>query len=132
MRISFLILIAFCFAFPCLGAAQGVVFDQRYRAGHRYHQTVTTEQEMDMDLGTQKVERRMNMTMGLTALADDAADGGKRVIIAYDRAAMSQSAGGKKYSYDSKEPNAANAGPLAVLGAIVGKEFTVIFDAAGA
>lgn len=131
MRISFLILIAFCLARPSPGAAQGVVFDQRYKAGHRYHQTVTTEQEMDMDLGTQKVEQRMTMTLGLMALADDAANGGKRVIIAYDRAAMSQSAAGKKYSYDSKEPDTANAGPLAVLGGIVGKEFTVLFDAAG-
>jgi hypothetical protein len=114
---------------PGLRAQDTLVFDQRYKSGHRYHQTVTTEQEMDLDLGTQKQEQRTSMTMGIAAVVADGPGGtGKRVTITYDHAAMTQSAGGQKFSFDSKQPAAANAGPLAVLGGIVGREFKVLFD----
>jgi hypothetical protein len=132
MRSLFLFLISLCLALPASAADDGLIFDQRYKGGNRYHQTVSTEQEMDMDLGYQKVEQRMTMTMGMFAVVEDIPGGaGQRVTISYDRAAMSQSTGNQKFSFDSKEPAAANAGPLSALGALVGREFTVLFDSEG-
>lgn len=120
-------------AVSTLQAQDSLVFNQQYKGGHRYHQTITTEQEMDMDLGYKKVEQRMSMQLGMAVSVEDLEGaGGQRVTIAYDHTAMSQSAGGQKFSFDSKAPQAANAGPLAALGNIVGREFHVILDSDGA
>ena len=106
-----------------------MVFAQRYQTGNHYHQTITTEQHIDMDLGTQKVEQQMSMSLGMIADATESTvDFGKRVKVSYDSAAIQQTVNGQKFSYDSKSPDTANAGPLAAFGAIVGREFTIIFD----
>jgi len=112
-----------------LCADEPLVFNQRYKSGNRYHQTITTEQQIDMDLGAQQVHQQMSMALGMAAeVTDSEKDFGKRVKVSYDKATISQTVNGQKFAFDSSAPNAANAGPLAAFGGIVGREFTIIFD----
>jgi hypothetical protein len=113
-----------------LCGADGVVFQQAYKPGHTYHQTMTMKQEMEMDLGEQKMDRQVSTTMGMRAVVTPHENArSKRVAIKYDSVQASVSGGGQKFSFDSKAPEAAaNAGPLAAYGKIVGQEFKVVFD----
>jgi hypothetical protein len=110
-------------------AADGIVFDQGYKPGHTYHQTMTMKQEMEMDMGTQKMDRQVSTTMGMLAVVTPHENGrSKRVAIQYDSIQATVAGDGQKFSFDSKAPEAANAGPLQAYGKIVGQEFKVIFD----
>jgi hypothetical protein len=67
--------------------------------------------------------------MGIAATVTAHEDGrSRRAAMRYDRATMSMEAGGQKFSYDSQNPGAANAGPLGAFGRVVGQEFRVVFD----
>ncbi len=110
-------------------AADGIVFDQAYKPGHTYHQTMTMKQEMEMDMGSIKMDRQVSTTMGMLAKATLHENGrSKRVAIQYDSIQASVAGDGQKFSFDSKTPDAANAGPLQAYGKIVGQEFKVVFD----
>ena len=110
-------------------AAEGVVFDQGYQPGHTYHQTMTMKQEMSMDMGPQKMERQVSTTMGMLAVVTPHENArSKRVAIQYDSIQATVAGDGQKFSFDSKAPDAANAGPLQAYGKIVGQEFKVVFD----
>ena len=112
-------------------AADGIVFDQAYKPGHTYHQTMTMKQEMEMDMGSIKMDRQVSTTMGMLAKVTPHENGrSKRVAIQYDSIQASVAGDGQKFSFDSKTPDAANAGPLQAYGKIVGQEFKVIFDEA--
>jgi hypothetical protein len=116
-------------ATPLLRAQDSLVFNQRYKAGFRYHQTISTDQQINMDLGARNVQQQMTMSLGMAAeVTESEKDFGKRVKVSYDRATISQTVDGQKFSFDSSAPNAANAGPLAAFGGIVGREFTIVFD----
>lgn len=121
---------AFAIAFTARGlAADSLVFDQGYRPGHTYHQTMTMRQEMEMDLGAAKMERQVSTTMGMLAVVKPHENGrSKRVAIQYDSIQASVTADGQKFSFDSKALDTANAGPLQAYGKIVGQEFKVVFD----
>ena len=132
MRFLIPILAAFAVLLTPSIAAEGIVFDQAYRPGHTYHQTMTMKQEMQMDMGTVKMDRQMSTTMGMLAVVTRHEDGSsKRVAIKYDSIQASIAGGGEKFTFDSKAPaeDAAKAGPLQAYGKIVGQEFKVIFDA---
>jgi hypothetical protein len=129
MRHLFYLFLALIAAAPSLHAEDSLVFSQRYKSGFRYHQTITTNQEMDMDLGVRRVQQQMVMSLGMAAeVTDSEKDFGKRVKVSYDKASISQTVDGQKFSFDSSAPDAANAGPLAAFGGIVGREFTIVFD----
>ncbi len=122
--------------FPCLllltarGAEkEGVIFKQRYTPGHRYHQTTSMTQQLDLDLGTQRMDQEMSMSVGMDAVVTQHEDlKSKRVTVKYDRAAVSMNSQGEKFSFDSQNPDAANSGPLAMFGKVVGKSFKVVFN----
>jgi hypothetical protein len=129
------------FLFPTLAAlavllspatgAEGMVFDQAYRPGYTYHQTMTMKQEMQMEMGAQKMDRQVSTTMGMLAVVTPHEDGtSKRVAIKYDSIQASIAGGGEKFTFDSKAPAAegTKAGPLQAYGKIVGQEFKVIFN----
>ena len=111
-------------------AADAIIFNQQYQPGNTYHQTITMEQDMDMDLGASRVQRKTNMAMGFFAAVAPQEQGAKtkRVTVQYDRTVMALSDGQNKFSFDSQSPGAANAGPLAAIGLIIGHEFNVVFD----
>lgn len=111
-------------------AADAIIFNQQYQPGNTYHQTITMEQDMDMDLGASRVTRKTSAAMGFSAVVAPQEVGAKtkRVTVQYDRTVMGMSDGKNKFSFDSQSPGAANAGPLAAIGRIVGHEFNVIFD----
>ncbi len=111
-------------------AADAIIFNQQYLPENTYHQTVTMEQDMDMDLGASRVQRKTNTAMGFTAVVAPQQEGvrTKRVTVQYDRTVMGMSDGQNKFSFDSQSPGAANAGPLAAIGRIIGHEFNVVFD----
>ncbi len=113
-------------------AADAIIFKQQYLPGNTYHQTITMEQDMDMDLGASRVTRKTNTAMGFSAVVAPQEQGvkTKRVTVQYDRTVMGMSDGRNKFSYDSQSPGAANAGPLAAIGRIIGHEFNVVFDEA--
>ena len=112
-------------------AADAIIFNQRYTPGNSYHQTVTMEQEMDMDLVASRVTRKTSMAMGFSAVVAPQGDSKtKRVTVQYDRTVLSMNDGREKFSFDSQSPGAANAGALAAIGRIIGHEFNVIFDEA--
>ncbi len=109
--------------------AEGVRFHQQYKAGHSYHQTVTMEQRMAVESAAPRTEQHTTTTMGIAATVTAHEDGrSRRAAMRYDRATLSMEAGGQKFSYDSQNPGAANAGPLGAFGRVVGQEFRVIFD----
>src|SRR4051812_34122797 len=119
MRHLFYLFLALVAAVPSLRAQDSLVFNQRYKSGFRYHQTITTDQEMDMDLGVKRVQQQMVMSLGMAAeVTDSEKDFGKRVKVSYDKASISQTVDGQKFSFDSTAPDAANAGPLAAFGGI--------------
>lgn len=108
---------------------EGVVFKQQYRPGHLYHQTTSMSQEMDLDLGAQRMDQRLAMSVGMESRVTPSADGKtKLVALKYDRAVVSVNAQGQKFSYDSNTPDAANSGPLAMFGKVIGKSFNVVFN----
>ena len=111
-------------------AADAIIFNQQYLPGNTYHQTVTMEQDMDMDLGASRMQRNTNTAMGFSAVVAPQQEGvrTKRVTVQYDRTVMGMSDGQNKFSFDSQSPGAANAGPLAAIGLIIGHEFNVVFD----
>jgi hypothetical protein len=109
--------------------AEGIAFDQAYQPGHRYHQTISTNQDMEMNLGDRKVDRKMSTTMGMEARVTRHEDGrSKRVAIKYDNIQASVAGEGEQFSFDSKNPDEKKAGPLKSYGKIIGQEFKVIFD----
>ncbi len=120
------------FAAAVAPAADAIIFNQQYLPGNSYHQTITMEQDMNMDLGANRVERKTNTAMGFSAVVAPQEEGvrTKRVTVQYDRTVMGMSDGQNKFSYDSQSPGAANAGPLAAVGRIIGHEFNVVFDEA--
>lgn len=120
------------FAAVSAPAAEALIFNQKYEPGNTYHQTITMEQDMDMDNGESRIQRKMNMAIGFSAVVAPQELGArtKRVTVQYDRTVMSSDDGGKKYSFDSESPGAADPGPLAAVGRIIGHEFNVIFDEA--
>lgn len=129
MRILFQILAVLAAVLPLRAADDALVFDQRYRSGYRYHQTITTTQEMVMEVGIERTEQNFILTLGMAAsVTDIPGAAGKRVAVSYDHAAMSQKINGQQFDFDSKQPDATKAGPLIALGGIVGQEFKVIFD----
>jgi hypothetical protein len=66
-------------------AADGIVFDQAYKPGYTYHQTMTMKQEMEMDMGSVKMDRKVSTTMGMLAkVTPHENDRSKRVAIQYD------------------------------------------------
>lgn len=126
LRSSFFLVVV---ALARAAAADGVVFAQAYKHGHTYHQTMSMRQEMEMDMGTTKMDRQVSTTMGMLATVTQHENGrSKRVAIKYDAIQASVEGGGQKFSFDSKNPDVANAGPLEPYGKIVGQEFKVIFD----
>ena len=129
MRIRPLLLL-FAALVSRLSGADGVVFQQAYKPGHTYHQTMTMKQEMEMDLGEQKLNRQVSTTMGMQAVVTPHENArSKRVAIKYDSVQASAVDGERKVSFDSKAPDAAaNSGQLAAYGKIVGQEFKVVFD----
>jgi hypothetical protein len=130
MRFLFPILAAFGLLLAPAIAAEGIEFDQAYQPGHTYHQVMTMKQEMQMDMGEVKMDRKVSTTMGMQAVVTPHEDGrSKRVAIKYDSIQASIEGGGEKYAFDSKAPaEEAKAGPLKAYGKIVGQEFKVIFD----
>lgn len=120
------------FAAASAPAADAIIFNQQYLPGNSYHQTVTMEQDMDMDLGASRVQRKTNTALGFTATVAPQEEGArtKRVTVQYDRTVLGMSDGREKFSFDSQSPGAANAGPLAAIGRIIGREFNVVFDEA--
>lgn len=113
--------------------AEGVAFHQQYKVGQSYHQTITMEQEMAVESAAPRMEQRTSTTMGLAVAVRAHEDGhSRRAAMRYDRAVMGMESGGQKFSYDSQNPSAVNAGPLAAFGRVVGQEFRVIFDEADA
>lgn len=131
MRLLWVLIFPCLLLLPARGAEkEGVIFKQRYVPGNRYHQTTSMSQQMDLDLGTQRMDQEMSMTVGMEATVTQHEDlKSKRVAVKYDRAAVSMNSLGEKFSFDSKNPEAANSGPLAMFGKVVGKSFKVIFNA---
>ncbi len=129
MRHLFLFFTGLLALVPAVLAEDSIVFNQRYKSGNRYHQTITTEQQIDMDLGVKKTQQEMVMSLGMLAeVTDSETEFGKRVKVSYDSATISQTVDGQKFAFDSKSPDAANSGPLAAFGGIIGREFTIVFD----
>lgn len=113
--------------------AEGVAFHQQYKVGQSYHQTITMQQEMAVESAAPRMEQRTSTTMGLAVTVTAHEDGhSRRAAMRYDRAVMGMESGEQKFSYDSQNPDAVNAGPLAAFGRVVGQEFRVIFDEADA
>ncbi len=113
-------------------AAESLIFNQKYEPGNTYHQTITMEQDMDMDNGESRLQRKTNMAVGFSAIVAPQELGAttKRVTVQYDRTVMSSDDGREKLSFDSQSPGAAKPGPLAAIGRIIGQEFNVVFDEA--
>ncbi len=111
-------------------AEEPLVFKQQYKAGQRYHQTMSVKQEMELLFGAEKHTRETATAMGMIATATQHENGrSKRVAVKYDRVVASVAADDQKFSFDSSATQAtANAGPLLAYSRIVGQEFKVIFD----
>jgi hypothetical protein len=117
---------------PSSAQAQAIELKQRWIAGKKYYQSVQTNQQSSFDIGGQKVEQSMKMTMDLTMAVRAHEDGQrKRLTVRYDRVAMDMTVNGQKMAYDSAKPDegssALNFGKT--MGATVGKELTLLVDA---
>jgi hypothetical protein len=131
MRLFSALLAVAAFVLPLRAdEVEPLIFNQGYKPGHTYHQTMDMSQRMELDTGDAKVLREMTTKMGMQAIVTPLEDGHrKRVAVKYDavRATLIDERG-QKFSFDSKNPTASNAGDLAGYGRVVGQEFKVIFD----
>ncbi len=102
-----------------------------WRPGKTYLQKMTMTQATKLDVGGgQQVEQTMDMAMDLSMKVRPLPEpGAKEVSASYDRIAMGMEVMGQKMRFDSADGVAAEGNPFAPMGALVGKEFTMILDA---
>jgi hypothetical protein len=117
-----------CVAAPLL-AADTAEIKQRWIANKQYFYTMQTAQQSTINLGQQKMEQSVTMTMEMNIAVRLHEDGKrKRLTINYDRVAMDMSMNGQKMGYDSAKPDA-GTDPMGMgksLGGMVGKELKVL------
>src|SRR5262245_37031668 len=129
MRLVLAVSVLSLFAVSAVNAADELIFRQHYEPDHRYHQTLTTSQEMTVEVAKQKEMRTVSTTMGMVATVKPRENkDGKDVEVRYDSIKASLVSDGQKFAFDSNNPDTANAGPLMNYSKVIGQQFKVIYD----
>ncbi|WP_223648435.1 DUF6263 family protein [Hymenobacter psoromatis] len=81
-----------------------------------------------IEAGGQNIKQ--DITMVSSFAVKSAADSATKLDVSYDRVAMKMDAGSQQMTYDSRDPSTKGS-PLALMGGLVGKHFTVGVTEAG-
>ena len=86
------------------------------------------DQTSKISMGDQTIDQKMKMNMGMEMSVAAVPDSkNKEIETLYKRIAMNMETMGMNMAYDSDDPATAS-GPLAAMGGIVGKPFTIVVD----
>lgn len=128
------VLIAFAFLSATTTPAQSQTIDikPRWQVGKKYTQTSKTEEISTIEIGNQKMEQKVGMTIEST-LAIRLHENGKfkRVTMKYDRIAIAMSMAGQEIKCDSAKAGDAESDPLGagkLVGILIGKEVKMVLD----
>lgn len=113
--------------------SQAIDLQQRWTAGKQYFFTIQTTQNSVMDLGPQKMEQGVTMSMEMSAAVRPHEDRKRnRLTITHDRLAMEMNMNGQKMGYDSAKP--VGPDPLGMgkaIGGMVGKDLKMLTNEKG-
>ena len=90
--------------------------------------TYDAQSVQDVEAGGQRIKQ--DITMVSNFAVQSAADSATKLDVSYQRVAMKMDAGGQQMAYDSNDPSTKSS-PLALMGGLVGKHFTVGVTNAG-
>jgi hypothetical protein len=89
-----------------------------------------TQSEQQISTGSTVIKQTINMVNSFAVQPGTPADSATKLDVSYDRVAVKSDAKGQQLAYDSSDPSTKNS-PLALMGGLVGKHFTVGLTKAG-
>ena len=98
----------------------------QWQPGTTYRTFMDMDMSMSFPMGDQTLDQKTHMEMAMSMAASNAGQGNIRLDSKYDRMAMTVDAMGQQMTFDSDTPDAQS--PLAMVGQMIGKEFTMTFD----
>lgn len=107
-------------------AAGGVQLKFNLKPGSKF--TYDAQSVQDVEAGGQRIKQDITMVSDFAVQA--AADSATKLDVSYRRVAMKMDAGSQQMAYDSNDPSTKGS-PLALMGGLVGKHFTVGVTSAG-
>ena len=92
-----------------------------FQPGSKFSYDMNTKQDVE----AQGMKMSQDIPMASTFAVQTAAGNARNLQVTYDRVGMKTSNGGRQMAYDSQDPSTKDS-PLALMGGLVGKPFTVM------
>ena len=127
MKLPLLSLAALALCAARVSAADAIELKQQWQMGKKYFQTMNMVQTSTIQMGPQKMEQKVNMTMEMSTGVTKHEDGKqKRLTVTYDRMAMKMNMNGQDMGFDSAKPDDDPLGMGKGFAGLLGKPLKVV------